>query len=144
MVAKFPLDFAVSIPKELDNTDFDRKVMMKSLTDIGKAIRLTARRKLSSKTPSKPNQYPAKRTGRMMKAVKVHKSKKKDKYWVRVQIDSFKDRHFWYPGPLVAGRHDGSLKPRRDSIIDSGLENENKTIQALSDALDKALKGWSG
>lgn len=144
MEAKIPLNFDVSMPKELDSTDFDRKIMMKSLTDIGKDIRLVARRKLSSKTTSKPGQYPAKRTGRMMKSVKVHKAKLKDKYWIRVQIDSFKDQHMWYPAPLVRGRNDNSLKPRRDSIIDSGLENENKTIQALSDALDKALKGWSG
>lgn len=144
MVAKLPLDFAVSIPKELDHTDFDRSVMMKALTDIGKGIRLTARRKLSSKTPSQPGQYPGKRTGRMMKAVKVHKAKRKDKYWIRVQVDSFKDRHFWYPAPLTSGRNDNSLKPRRDSIVDAGIENQNKTVQVLSDALDKALKGWSG
>ena len=143
-MANIPISFSVSIPKELEASDFDRKVVMDALSKVGKEICLFSRRKLSKKTVSEAGTYPGKRTGRMQRAIKIHKSKRKDKYWIRVQIDSFKDHHMWYPGPLMYGRKDKTLMPRKDAIADSGDELSNKTTRAISDALDKALKGWGG
>lgn len=137
--AGIPVSFAVQIPKELQADDFDFKVVKEALRTVGKKIQRSAKKKLSDR---KGSLYPRLQTGRLRKAVKVHVSKKKDKFWVRVQVDSFKDYPFWYPAPLMYGRKDGTLKPRHDAVVESGDELQDESLSEVSDALSKALKGW--
>lgn len=76
----------------------DSNAIMAAITDVAKDIRLLARRKMGSR---QTGAYPARRSGRMMRNVRVKKSKpqRRGSFWARVQIDSFKDA-FWYPAPL--------------------------------------------
>lgn len=131
---------SVKMDAGLSGESFDRKILMSELSKVGTSIKKKSQRLLNSKSKSKEGDYPGFLSGRMRRHVKVHKAKRKDKFWVRIQIDTFKDRHFWYPNVLTSGRHDGSLKPRKDAIITANDLLSTKTQQAVSDALDKALR----
>ncbi len=137
-----PISIFVQMPKELEQVDYDRKAMMGALTEVGKKIRLTSRRLLNSKSVSKPGEVPGKVTGRMYRAVKVHKSKRKDRYWVRVQIDSFPDKHHWYPAALMYGSAKHNLKPREDALHLAGRKHEDESVNLIQNAMEKSLKGW--
>ena len=136
------MSFAMSFPEGLLHTDLDRKTVMTGLTDVNKKWRQTAKRLLSSRRISKEGEFPGKRTGRMRRAVKIHKAKRKDKLWVRTQVDSFKDVPMWYPAPLTYGRKKGDLKPRANPITESAKLHETESRRKIDNAIVNAIKGW--
>lgn len=132
----------VTLPDGLDASDYDRKVVMKGLRQAAAAIRSQSRQLLNRRgAASKEGDFPARQTGAMVRAVKVHAAKKRDKFWTRVQIDSIKDAPFWYPAPLMYGSKRG-LKPRRDAVWQAGQQLESRTTATVEGALRRALKGW--
>jgi len=138
-----PVSVSVKLPEGLKASDFDRKVMMKALTEAGKKIQLTSKRLLNTKgTPSKAGELPKRVTGRMWRHVKLHKAKRKDRYWVRVQIDSFNDVPMWYPAALMYGSTKRKLQPRKDAIWQAHASTEAQTTNLIELALGKAIKGW--
>ena len=136
------MSLAVSFPEGLLHTDLDRKTVMTGLADVNKKWRQTAKRLLSTKGVSKPGEFPGKKTGRMRRAVKIHKAKKTEKMWVRTQVDSFKDVPMWYPAPLTYGRKKGDLKPRANPITASAKLHEIESMRKIDNAIVNAIKGW--
>ena len=136
------MSLAVSFPEGLLHTDLDRKTVMAGLTDVNKKWRQTAKRLLSSRRISKEGEFPGKRTGRMRRAVKIHRAKKTEKMWVRTQVDSFKDVPMWYPAPLTYGRKKGDLKPRANPITASAKLHETESMRKIDNAIVNAIKGW--
>lgn len=136
------MSFSMSFPEGLLHADLDRKTVMAGLTDVNKKWRQTAKRLLSSRRVSKEGEFPGKRTGRMRRAVKIHKAKRKDKLWARTQVDSFKDVPMWYPAPLTYGRKKGDLKPRANPITESAKLHETESRRKIDNAIVNAIKGW--
>lgn len=124
----------------LDNEDTN--VIMAALTDAAKDIRLLARRKMNNQ---ESGTYPARRSGRMMRNVRVKKSRPQRKrvFWTRVQIDSFKDS-FWYPAPLFYGSKVRNIQAYRSPIIDAGTELGERSSREVQSAIDKVVQGWFG
>lgn len=120
----------------------DSNVIMSALVGTAKDIRLLARRKMNSR---ESGTYPARRTGLMMRNVRVKKSKpqKKRTFWARVQIDSFKNK-FWYPAPLFYGSKVRNIQAYRSPILDAGSELEERTAREVQSAIDKVVQGWFG
>jgi len=138
-----PIFVSVKLPEGLDAKDYDRKVVMQGMTQAAKQIQQLSKRLLNSKNaPSEPNDFPKRVTGRMWRHVKVHKAKRKDRLWARVQIDSFKDGHFWYPAPLFYGSTKRNIKPRMDAVWSAQARLEDQTNAIVEMALSKGLKGW--
>lgn len=138
-MASIPVTFNCFLDDRMNSDDYDRKVVMNTLNLVGREIVKSAKKKVSAINATT---YPGKITGRLRKNIKIHKAKRKDRFWIRVQIDTFKDFPFWYPAPLMYGRKDGRLRPRRDAVVDSAEEIKEQSIKAIQNALDRALKGW--
>lgn len=138
-----PIFVSVKLPEGLDPKDFDRKVVMQGMTQAAKEIQSLSKQLLNSRgAPSAPNEFPKRVTGRMWRHVKIHKAKRKDRLWARVQIDSFADAHFWYPAPLMYGSDQRNIKPRMDAVWSAQARLENRTTSIVEMALSKGLKGW--
>ncbi len=120
----------------------DSNVIMSALVGAAKDIRLLARRKMNSR---ESGTYPTRRTGLMMRNVRVKKSKpqKKGTFWARVQIDSFKDK-FWYPAPLFYGSQVRNIQAYRSPILDAGSELGERNAREVQNAIDKVVQGWFG
>lgn len=143
MAESFPIFVSVRIPKELESSDFDRKILMKGLTEASKNIQRLSKRMLNVRgAPSKDGEVPKRQSGRMWRHVRVKKAKKKDKFWTRVQIDSFEDYNFWYPAPLMYGSSKRNIRPRTDAIWSASAQLETQTTSIIENALSKSLKGW--
>lgn len=143
MAESFPIFVSVGIPEGLDGSDFDRKVLMKGLTDASKGIQKLSKRMLNRRgAPSEDGEIPKRQTGRMWRHVRVKKAKRKNRYWTRVQIDSFEDYRFWYPAPLMYGSSKNNLRPRTDAIWSASAVLETQTTSIIDEAMRKALKGW--
>ena len=137
-----PVSVVVDLPKGLKTVDFDRKIVMAALRQAAKNIQKESRNLLKLKRVSKEGEVPGRLTGRLFKSVKVHASKRKDRYWAKTQIDSFEDGEDWYPAPLFYGRKDGSLKPRLDPVSTTGERQADKNAELVQKALESSLKGW--
>ncbi len=135
--AKLPDHFLNNLSVDAD----DRNVIMNALVGAAKDIRLLSRRKMRS---SKSGDYPARITGRMMRHVRVKKARpsRSTSLWARVQIDSFKDKHFWYPAPLFYGSKVRNIRAYQSPIIDAGNELEGESLKRVQDAIDKVVQGW--
>ena len=138
VTAKMPDHF---LDKVILDTE-DSNAIMAAITDVAKDIRLLARRKMGSR---QTGAYPARRSGRMMRNVRVKKSKpqRRGSFWARVQIDSFKDA-FWYPAPLLYGSSVRNIQAFRSPIIDAGNELGERSAREVQDAIDKVVQGWFG
>ena len=139
-----PISVKVHMPDGLRGSDLDRKVLMKGLSDAGRKIKTLSKRLLNVKNKgaaSTASEIPRRVTGRMWRHVKVHKAKRKDRYWVRVQIDSFEDSK-WYPAPLMYGSTKRNIKPRKDAIWEAHRQLEQSTTNIVELAMTKSIKGW--
>ncbi|MGN0896357.1 MAG: hypothetical protein ACI4NC_06285 [Succinivibrio sp.] len=139
-------DFAnisIKLPKGLDALDFDRKTVMKSVREATKIVQKTAKRYISTRSVSKPGEIPGRRTGRMRRAVKCHYSKRKDRLWGRVQVDTIQDSDVFYPAVLMYGKKDSTLKPRKNFIEQAFIEQESKVNSLIDDGMSKGIKLWN-
>lgn len=136
------LSLKTQIPKGIYATELSRPIIMKGLSTACKNIQQTSKKLISSKMVSKEGELPGRYTGRMRRNIKLHKSRKKDKLWVRVQVDSFKDVPVWYPAVLNYGKRDQSLKPRANPITKASQLRERENISIIEEALANSIKGW--
>lgn len=138
VTAKMPDHFLEKVTVDAEDTN----VIMSALVGAAKDIRLLARRKMNSR---ESGTYPARRTGLMMRNVRVKKAKpnRGHSLWARVQIDSFKDK-FWYPAPLFYGSKVRNIQAYRSPILDAGAELGERNAKEVQDAIDKVVQGWFG
>ncbi len=132
----------VILPHGLDAMGFERKVVMRGLTDAARPVRLLAKKMLAKRRVSKAGEVPGRRTGTMWRHVKIHKSKSKDKFWTRVQIDTIKTAKTWYPAPLMYGSPALGILPRRDAVWDAGAQLDSATREIVARSLQRAIKWW--
>jgi hypothetical protein len=140
-----PVSVRIQIPKGLSDSNLERKVLMKGLSDAGRKIKTLSKHLLNVKNKgvaSNPSEFPRRVTGCMWRHVKVHKAKKKDRYWVRVQIDSIENEDFWYPAALMNGSTKRNIKPRKDAIWEAHRQLEQSTTTIVEASLAKSIKGW--
>lgn len=139
----------------LRKTDIDPKVFRPYLRRISGAIRKSARKKASNRHVSSRGEYPGKKTGATVKAIKVRNYKSGYGFTVlqdvpdsgdRIQNDRWK----FYPAFLRYGvkrRSKGQkldswrIEPRRDYIADAAIENESGAMDVVMEGLNAALKG---
>jgi hypothetical protein len=131
----------VHLPKGLDTMDFNRTPVMRVLRAQAKKVAQTSKRLVSAKGPSKDGQYPGRVSGQMRKHIKVHASKKQDKFWTRVQVDSIENSMF-YPAVLNYGSSKRNIKPRQNAITAGGDLHATEIQNAIAEALWQGIKGW--
>ena len=136
------LTVSLQMPKLLKVKDIDRKVLMKGLREASKVVSKQAKKLCSTKEVSKPGEIPGRHTGRMRRAIRNHASRRKDKFWSRTQVDTIKDAQVFYPAVLFYGKKNGSLKPRKNPIIEATKLTENKTSEIIEDAVIDSIKGF--
>lgn len=137
------IGFNVEMPKNLTSIDFDRKPVMQALRAQARKIAQTSKRLVSARGPSQPNQYPGRDSGAMRRNIKVHASKKKDKFWARVQIDTIEGEKVWYPAVLNYGSDKRHIDRRLNPITAAGELSGAGAQNAITAALWKGLKGWT-
>lgn len=136
------LTVSLQMPKVLKIKDIDRKVLMKGLREASKVVSKQAKKLCSTKEVSKPGEIPGRRTGRMRRAIRNHASRRQGKFWSRTQVDTIKDADMFYPAVLFYGKKNGSLKPRKNPIVEATKLTEPKTKAIIEDAVIDSIKGF--
>ncbi len=131
-----------AFPKNFTRLDFDRKTVMKGLRKASRVVANQSKKLVAPKRRSKPGEYPGRDTGRMRRNIKVVSAKKREHFWTRVQVSSFKDKHFFYPAVLAAGKKNRTLLPRRNFIADAQTQTIHQTEPVINQAVWDALKVW--
>jgi hypothetical protein len=146
---------SVKIPEGFTFYDFDKKVVKKSLREIGKDVRAEARKRISRKVVSAPSEAPGRQTGTMMKSVKSKVSKSGFSVWVTPTKTEAMGKYY-YPAYVVYGHrgpHTDSISQRskkrvgrkvaaaRENFITTVAEQyERRFALTMEDAFAKAIK----
>ena len=149
-VAKFSLE-----DLEIKRVDIDKKAFRPYLSRIARAIRKSARKKASQRRVSSRGEYPGKKTGATVKAIRVRYFKSGYGFKVIQEVPNTGGRiknakWQFYPAFLRFGvkrRSKGKktdawrIEPRRDYIADAAIEHESGAMDVVMEGLNAALKG---
>jgi hypothetical protein len=117
--------------------DFDRKKVRNALRIEGRAIQKVARKMVSKRMIDSVGDYPAKRTGRLMRSIKVKLSK--PGFLVRIAPYKTAEMKDFYPAFLHYGSIKNNLAARKNFMTDA-LDTRRETSRtAIFNALQGAL-----
>lgn len=144
-------DFVVSakIPAGLTTLDFDAKAVRSGLRRMAQQVRKDARQALSKRQVSAPGEAPGYRTGNLRKSIQIvtsraSREKRTNNIWARLQYGSkLKDKNgAFYAGPLMHGRHDGTLQARMNVLPAMQELRKSEFTAELDELLIDNIKGW--
>jgi len=117
--------------------DFDRKKVRNALRIEGRAIQKVARKMVSKRMIDSVGDYPAKRTGRLMRSIKVKLSK--PGFLVRIAPYKTAEMKDFYPAFLHYGSIKNNLEARKNFMTDA-LDTRRETSRtAIFNARQGAL-----
>ena len=118
--------------------DFDKKKIRKALQIEGRAVQKLARKLVSKRIINSVGDYPAKRTGTLMRSIKSKVSRSGFLVKIAPQKTAEMGKYF-YPAFLHYGSTKNNLKPRKNFMTDSLDARRETSRVAILHALEGAL-----
>lgn len=125
--------------------DFKRSLVRKELRAIGRLVVKDAKRLVSKRNAGPQSQYPGRRTGALLRAIKARAARS----GLSVAVAPFrtadlmrKGDQAYYPGFLLYGaarKRGGALHPRENYIEAAALRHQGTARERLSAVLNAAL-----
>lgn len=117
--------------------DFDKKKIRSALRIEGRAVQKLARKLVSKRILNSVGDYPARRTGRLMRSIKVKVAK--SGFLVRIAPQKTAEMKDFYPAFLHYGSTKNNLEPRKNFMTDSLDARREVSRVAILNALEGAL-----
>lgn len=118
--------------------DFDKKKIRKALRIEGRAVQKLARKLVSKRILNSAGDYPAKRTGALMRSIKVKVSRPGFLVKIAPQKTAEMGKDF-YPAFLHYGSAKNNLAPRKNFMTDALDARREVSRVAIIKALEGAL-----
>lgn len=118
--------------------DFDKKKIRKALQIEGRAVQKLARKMVSKRILNSAGDYPAKRTGALMRSIKVKVSRPGFLVKIAPQKTAEMGKDF-YPAFLHYGSKKNNLAPRKNFMTDALDARREVSRVAIIKALEGAL-----
>jgi len=118
--------------------DFDKKKIRSALRIEGRAVQKLARKLVSKRILNSVGDYPARRTGSLMRSIKVKVAK--SGFLVRIAPQKTAEMKDFYPAFLHYGSTKNNLAPRKNFMTDSLDARREVSRVAILNALEGALK----
>ena len=118
--------------------DFDKKKIRKALRIEGRAVQKLARKLVSKRILNSAGDYPAKRTGALMRSIKVKVSRPGFLVKIAPQKTAEMGKDF-YPAFLHYGSTKNNLAPRKNFMTDALDARREVSRVAIIKALEGAL-----
>lgn len=117
--------------------DFDKKKIRKVLLIEGRAVQKAARKMVSKRMLDSTGDYPAKKTGRLVRSIKSKVSK--SGFLVRIAPQKTAEMKDFYPAFLHYGSRKNNLAPRKNFMTDALDSRREVSRAAILNALEGAL-----
>ena len=117
--------------------DFDKKKVRKALRIEGRAVQKIARKLVSKRVLNSNGDYPARRTGRLMRSIKVKVSR--PGFLVKIAPQKTNEMKDFYPAFLHYGSVKNNLAPRKNFMTDALDSRREVSRMAIMQALEGAL-----
>lgn len=102
-----PLTWGVELQKPLNYFDFDKSVLKPRMRKVGRDVVKMARKNVSRKAVSKPNEFPGRDTGLLRRAIKAKVSRSGFSVGIMPYPDAFQKAKEDYYAPFVYYGHRG-------------------------------------
>ncbi|MDP3088864.1 MAG: hypothetical protein Q8M99_11845 [Methylotenera sp.] len=117
--------------------DFDKKKIRRALQIEGRAVQKLSRKLVSKRILDSVGDYPAKKTGRLMRSIKSKVSK--SGFLVRIAPQKTAEMKDFYPAFLHYGSKKNNLAPRKNFMTDALDARRDVSRVAILNALEGAL-----
>lgn len=117
--------------------DFDKKKVRKALRKEGNEIRKASRKLISRRVVSLPDQFPGRKTGLLMRSIKVKVSR--PGFLVVIRPEKIAGMKDFYPAFLHYGSQKNNLAPRKNFMVSALESRRERSRAAIMHALQDSI-----